>query len=112
MADLDFAQAKTRREQIDVACKHHRGYESRKRFTYDAIARFMGIAQGASIERQFHKSLSSTGHLGTPPLLLSIWSFVFHIGSVVVRFSLRSGFAALSGVPFGPLGEAFSFPHG
>jgi hypothetical protein len=29
----------------------------------------MGIAHGASIERQFHKSLSSTGQLGRPPLL-------------------------------------------
>jgi hypothetical protein len=69
MADLDFAQAKTRREQIDVACKHLRGYEGRKRLTYDAIARVMGVAHGASIERQFHKPLSSTGQLGRPPLL-------------------------------------------
>jgi hypothetical protein len=69
MADLDFAQAKTRREQIDIACKHLRGYEGRKRFTYDAIARFMGIAHGASIESQFHKPPSSTGELGRPQLL-------------------------------------------
>jgi hypothetical protein len=69
IADLDFAQAKRRREQIDVACKHLRGYEGRKRFTYDAIARFMGIAHGASIERQLHKTLSSIGQLGRPPLL-------------------------------------------
>jgi hypothetical protein len=70
MADLGFAQAKTRREQIAVACKRLRGYDGRKGFTYDAIARFMGIAHGASIERQFHKPPSSTGQLGRQPLLL------------------------------------------
>jgi hypothetical protein len=69
MADMDFAQAKTRREQIAVACKHLRGYETRKRFTYNAIARFMGVAQKASIESQFHTPLSSIGWPGRSPLL-------------------------------------------
>jgi hypothetical protein len=37
--------------------------------------------------------------------------FFFARGSIAIRFSLRPGFAALSGVPFGRLRDTFSFPR-
>jgi hypothetical protein len=105
MANVDFVQAKTRREQTAVACKHLRGHEGRKSFTYDAIARFMGIAHGASIERQFHKPLSSTGELGRPPLLAE------EAQSWMIEF-VHTRWAEHNAVTYAELLDGLEYDHG
>jgi hypothetical protein len=69
MADLDFAQRKTRREQNAVACKHLRAFEEEKRFTDDATAWLMGLKHEATIESQFCKHVYSTGQPSRSALL-------------------------------------------
>jgi hypothetical protein len=69
MTDLDFAQAKTQRGQIVVACKDLGEFQGQNVLTCNAIARFMGIKHRATIENQFHKQLSSTAQPDRPPLL-------------------------------------------
>jgi hypothetical protein len=69
MSDSDFAQAKACREQIAIACQHHREFDGEKRFTEDVVARFMRIKSGATIESQTNKPFSSTGQPGRLPLL-------------------------------------------
>jgi hypothetical protein len=68
-ADLDFAQARDRREQIVAACKILRAPESERRFTLTEVGRFLGGISVAVIKPQLAKARERRQAPGRPHIL-------------------------------------------
>jgi hypothetical protein len=69
VADLDFVDARDRRSQIAVACKHLREFDTYSRFTFREIGRFFGGLKGQIIGAQWAQSRHEAKASGRPPIL-------------------------------------------
>jgi hypothetical protein len=69
-ADLDFAQARDRREQVVAACKILCAPESERRFTLTEVGRFLGEISGAVIKQQLAKAREQRQATERPHILL------------------------------------------
>jgi hypothetical protein len=69
IADTEFREANTRREQIRTAVKHLRRSYDGQRFTLEQIGPFLGGLNAATIKTQNQLSLQAQKMSGRPPLL-------------------------------------------
>jgi hypothetical protein len=68
MADADFREAATRRDQIVISCKHLRNFDDRERMCFQTIGRFFGV-DGAIISSQARLGEESFRLIGRQSLL-------------------------------------------
>jgi hypothetical protein len=69
MADADFREASTRREQIAVAFKHLRVFHDKSRLNFDEIGRFFGVGGSVIDTQEKRKSHQEARDSGRPSLL-------------------------------------------